>query len=156
MSEFSTVIMSHDGQILEQLLIELGIKKGILAEKLHKSPNTITSWIKQSTLSSDTLIQIGKALRFDLTHKFPKLKNIPEASELNYFNQDPSELLTLVEEMRVEYKTAEKATADYKQEIQFLREQIEQLRELIEAKNQIITMKDEVIRQLKSQHNIED
>jgi len=149
MSEFSTVIMSHDGRILEQLLIELGVKKGLLADKLNKSPNTVTNWMKRETLPYELLINIGKALRFDLTHKFPRLKQIPEASELQYFNEDPSDLLSVVNEIRGDYKKSEKQLADLEQQNSFLKDQINQLKDLIEAKNQIIAMKDETIRQLK-------
>lgn len=149
MPEISTVIMGHDGQTLEKLLLELGVKKGVLADRIKKNQNTITRLLKRETISSEYLIDIGKALRFDLTHKFPRLKKIPEASQLHYFNENPDELLHKVEEIESGYKSAKQETADLQQEVKFLKNEIDNLKEIIEAKNKIIEMQNESIQNLK-------
>ncbi len=146
MFQFSTLIMDHDGHILEELLKELSIKKSGLAEKLNKSNNTITNWVQSDKISNDNLIEIGKALRVDMTRRFPRLKVLPEAAGLNYFNSDPEQLvkdLAMVKEAKTEY---ENKRGDFLLEIQFLKDRVSAQQELIDAKNQIISGKDEVIK----------
>ncbi len=132
--------MSHDGQILEQLLSDLGVKKGALAERMHKNANTITRWLSRDHIPSEDLIAIGKVLRFDLTSYFPRLKKIPETSKLKYFNSDPDLLLNRVEEVEAVYYSNQKEKADLEQTVKFYQEQIDNLKEIIDAKNEIIEM----------------
>jgi len=130
--------MPHDGQTLDQLLEELGVKKKLLAEKLDVHQNTISNWTKRSTLSNDILISIGKAIRFDLSSKFTRLKKVPEASALNFFNSDPNQLLDKVETIDKKFDNMVQTIANKDQEIRFLKERINSLQEIIEMKNEII------------------
>lgn len=140
--------MSHDGQILEKLLSDLGIKKGALAQRMHKNPNTITRWLTREHIPSEDLIEIGTVLRYDLTSYFPRLKKIPETSKLHYFNSDPDQLLNRVEEVEAVYTRNEKQKADLEQTVKFNEEQINNLKEIIEAKNEIIRMQKVKIEEL--------
>ncbi|MEQ6120154.1 hypothetical protein [Reichenbachiella sp. MALMAid0571] len=142
--------MNHDGQAIEELLSELGIKKGVLAKKLSKNQNTITRMLKKEKLSNQILLEIGQALRFDLTPKFHRLKKDPESSKLNYFNEDPDQLLSRVNEIEEMYNKTTKEKADVDQAVQFLQEQINNLKEIIEAKNQIIQLQDQTITDLRN------
>lgn len=137
-------VMKHDGKILTELLHELGIKKGVLAEKIGKNANTITTWLRKDVIPSDDLIEIGRAIRFDLTHKFPRLKKVPEAVELMYMNTDTN----MVEERAEEYKTSRVEIGELRIEVKFLREQIEQLKEIIDSKNEIIDSKNEQLKNI--------
>ena len=140
--------MSHDGQILEKLLSDLGIKKGALAERMHKNPNTITRWLTRDHIPSEELIEIGKVLRYDLSSYFPKLREIPETSKLKYFNSDPDQLLNRVEEVEAVYHRNQKQKADLEQTVKFYQEQIDNLKEIIDAKNEIIAMQKKTIEDL--------
>lgn len=138
MFEIARVIGQHDGKKLELLMDTHGFKKKHLVEKLGKSHTTITKIFKSSKIPSFKLIEIGKALRFDLTQEFPELRQLPEAKDLNYFNENPSDLLNEVREIRQEYRNADQEKIELRQELRFMRDQIEQLREIIELKNEII------------------
>ena len=144
MCEISAMEKSHDGQILESLLEELGIKKSVLVEGLHKHPNTITKIFQKKEIPSDQLISIGRVIRCDLTTLFPKLKKIPEAVELM---ANPT---NVVEEGGIEYKSLNKEIGELRIEKKYLLEQIENLKEIIENKNLIIEMKDNTISALKN------
>jgi transcriptional regulator with XRE-family HTH domain len=130
--------MTHDGQLLEDLIKELGFKKGQLADKLHVNANTITNYLHRQTIKNDVLIEIGQAMRYDLSTKFPRLKKIPEATVLNYFNTDPEKLLTRVEEINDKYDHLVKAIADKDQKIDFLQDRIQSMQQIVDAKNEII------------------
>ncbi|XOV93891.1 MAG: hypothetical protein ACFHWX_04120 [Bacteroidota bacterium] len=143
------MLSNHDGEILKKLLSELGVKKAVLAEKINKNPNTITRILQRQVIKNELLIDIGKALRFDLTQKFPRLKKVPEATKLNYFNEDPDELLTKVSDIEEMYGKVEKKSADLELEIKFLKEKVHTLETLIEAKDQIIKMQDEKLKSFK-------
>lgn len=143
--------MTHDGEILNSLLKELGFKKKILAQKLGISYNSVTNMLRQDVIKNERLIDVGKALRFDLTHKFPRLKKIPEGSELSYFNEDPGQLLNVVQEVKSEYKKHQKIEADLHLEINFLKERIDSLQTLVDAKNEIIESQKQLIESLRNE-----
>jgi hypothetical protein len=138
------MIMSHDGETIQSLLKEVGVKKSLLALKLKKHPNTITNILSKNVLTSDQLIAIGKALRIDLTTYFAKLKKVPEALELKDFS---SEKLVLGSDGIT--RTSSIEIVELRLEVKYLRDNIEQMKELVESKNQIIDMKDHEIELLK-------
>lgn len=140
----------HEGEMLRDLLKELGIKYKALAFKIEKNQNTITRWCKEKKLKSDVLIEIGKAIHYDMTQAFPRLKNIPEARALNYFNEDPEELLSVVEDFKMEYGN-KKLISEYEREISHLNAQIETMQNLINDKSRIIDMQFDEIQNYKSQ-----
>ena len=123
-----------DGQILQQILEERGIKKGRLAIQLKKNRNTIGNMLKAETINDFKLIEIGRVIRFDMTSRFPRLLNNPEAVELREF---------------VVGEEVQKTILQKDKEIEFLKEQIETLREIIESKNQLIKSKDDIIKDLR-------
>ncbi len=150
MIEFSTVIKNHDGQLLNQLLADLGVEKGWLASKLGRHGNTVTNLTKRETISSEILINIGKILRYDMRARFEKLNKIPEASVLHYFNSDPDQLLTRVEEIEVKYGKDLQLKANLEVELEQLKTHVSVLNNLISAKNHIIEMQE---RRLQDQEN---
>ena len=79
-------------------------------------------------IKSEVLIEIGKILRYDIRSVFPRLKKLPEAGDLNYFNSDPTEFFHKVEELEGVYLTSKQAAAETAQEAKFLKEQIENRR----------------------------
>jgi DNA repair exonuclease SbcCD ATPase subunit len=152
MIEFSTH-MAHDGKILEALLKRLGVKKGTLGELMRprRSNNSISKYIASDEISNEILIRMGKALRYDLTKEFPRLKNLPQGSELAYFNSDPNQVLKDLEEIKGLKKQMQQEVADKDLEIKFLRERIESLEELIRVKNDLIDSKEDLIKRLKQE-----
>lgn len=128
----------HDGLILRNILEHLGVKNVHLSEKIKKHPNTITNWLASDRIDNTTLIEIGKVLRYDMTADYPRLRFIPEAMALTYFNQDPEKVLNEVREVKALYYTTKQLQADKELQIQLLHEKISDLKMMIDAKNQTI------------------
>ncbi len=71
--------MEHRGEILNEVLKELGIKKAALASKLNKTPTTISNWLNRSDLSDALMLEIGTVLHFDFSQKIPSLRKLLQA-----------------------------------------------------------------------------
>lgn len=127
-----------DGKILQQLLQEFGIKQATLAKKVGVSDNAVSSWMHADHISNERLISIGKAIRYDLTTKYERLKQIPEATELNYFNSNPVEVMDEVKKIRELHEQTMETLKIKEIENEFLREQVKNLKELIKMKDKLL------------------
>lgn len=142
--------MSHEGNTIKQKIKELGQTQKWLADQLHVSPNSVSYQLDKSYLKSELLIRIGKALRYDLSDVIPRLKKIPEASELNFFNEDPSGVMQEVADIKKIYEDQLQVTADQKAKIQHLEVRVNDLESSLRDKSDLIAAKDVIITSLQN------
>lgn len=135
---------THEGKQLETMLNNLGVKKQTLAHMMKKHINTITLWVNKDKLKSDLLIDIGKALRYDITVDFPRLKKIPEAIEVfganDYLNEPIGSYMNRSSEL-----------SELRLETKFLRQQVEQIKNIVDSKEEIINLYKQRIHLLENQ-----
>lgn len=141
---------SRDGEILEELLNELGFKKAELARRLDKHINSIR-YMMENNIPNDVLIEIGRILRYDMSAKFPRLRDYQPAKELSYFNEDPAPFLKRLDTIEKQIVEKEQTIADTRSEIKYLQGKIVDLQQLIDAKNESLQDKNLIIDQLQKE-----
>lgn len=140
----------HDGQVLRELVLSItSIEK--LAKKIGKHRNTLGGWFNKSRVDNDDLIEIGKALRYDMTTKFPRLKKAAGSEDLHFFNEDPSKFLGDLKRIEELMESKDQTLADAQLEIKMLQEKIGDLQDIIRDKNDLLSSKDQIIDMLQSQ-----
>lgn len=72
--------MKHHGEHVRKVIRDSGLTITALCKKIHKSRRWVYDVFEQKQLSVDILMQIGKALNYDLISDFP---------EFAKFNQSP-------------------------------------------------------------------
>lgn len=129
----------HHGNVLKDIIQESGVHIKTIALRIGKNRNTITNWCRQEKIANENLIQIGKALRLDMREYYAHLRTDPDAEELAYFNEDPSQYFKKINEIKEEIKEQisdkSQAVADSTLEIKLLREKVEDLKEIIRLKD---------------------
>ncbi len=139
----------HEGNILKAYIKDNSIVKVQLAKKLGVHVNTLYQWLDKSKIRSENLIDIGRELRIDISSLIPRMKTIPEAEHLQYYNEDRALALNQVKEAREEYKSVREILIDRDKEITLLKNLIQSKDELIAAQKEIIAQKELEISKLK-------
>lgn len=99
----------HKGQIVEQKIKDSGIKVNKVAKSMGVSRGTLYNHFKRANLDNETLIKIGKAIKYDFAIDFPELIPLKDAEDQQSIDQYGSRTTDeLVEIQRKYYKTLEK------------------------------------------------
>ena len=109
--------MEHEGKRIKALLKKHGFTQKALAKYLAVETNTLHYHLGKQQVKNEFLIKVGKFMRYDITSIFPRLKHVPEGSELNYFNEDPTQVLSQVGDIKKILKESQQVTADRGQEL---------------------------------------
>lgn len=65
--------MKHRGELLNQVLMKLGIRKGYLAKKLGVHRNTVTNLIQAHDIPDQKLLEIGRLINYNFADDLPEL-----------------------------------------------------------------------------------
>ena len=141
----------HEGNALTEYIRQNGVVKVNLAERIGIHVNTLNQRLAKSKLRSDHLLEIGRALRVDITSIVPRMKSFPEANELHYFNSSPESVMNEVREAREEYKTVKQMIADRDNEIKLLKSLLSTKEELIQTQKELLAQKDKELSQYQKQ-----
>ncbi len=147
-TEFYKKTMVHEGKAIKAKIKELGQTQVWLAERMNVTDNTVSYHLQKPYLKSEFIIKIGKALRYDLSDVIPRLKALPEVKELNFFNENPSEVMHEVSEMKRIHEEQLQVTADQKAQIHHLEVRIKDLESSLQDKSDLIQAKDVIIESL--------
>jgi transcriptional regulator with XRE-family HTH domain len=139
------IAQMHEGEIVRDLLVELGMSKEKLAAKIGKHRNSVGQWLQEDQISVDKLIMIGKALRYDLTSKIPRLKIYPNSSELHFFNEDPAPYFKEVKKVQEMIADEKQLLANADLEIRMLNQRITDLEKIINNQEQLLTAKETLL-----------
>lgn len=143
----------HEGEKLRELVLSITTVEK-LAEKIGKHRNTVSNWFKEVSLDADKLLIVGKGLRYDLTHLFPKkLKNHPGSQELHYFNEDPAPYFKNLKDVQDMVSKQNQLEADYSLQVNMLQDKINDLKQIISDKNDLLDSKNQIIDMLQKEIN---
>lgn len=135
---------NHDGNILEEIINQIGIRKNALADKLSINRGTLNRWIMKEYIPNDTLIQVGKALRIDMSAYYERLRTDPNVQQVSVFNEDPAEYVSRLAKIEQQFDRmtvrSNEQMADY----------IERLKEIINYKEHEISQLQEQLTDCKS------
>lgn len=77
--------MKHRGELLNQVLLKLGIQKGYVAKKMGVHRNTITNLIQSHDIPDYKLAEIGKIINYNFSDDLPEfLSNVVEEQQAQY------------------------------------------------------------------------
>ncbi len=66
--------MEHRGEILRDVLAELGISQRQLARNLKVHHNTVANYLERPDLSDELVTKISRELRYELADRIPSLQ----------------------------------------------------------------------------------
>lgn len=66
--------MEHRGEILRDVLAELGVSQRQLSRDLKVHHNTVANYLERSDLSEEIISKISKQIRYDVASRIPSLK----------------------------------------------------------------------------------
>ncbi|WP_115867180.1 hypothetical protein [Marinoscillum furvescens] len=131
----------NEGQLLEDLIKESGMKFDTVAEKIGKSYHTLLRKRKLDRIDDDIWIKIGTILNIDISQHIPRLKKFVKNS---YASNSNEALESRLNELELQVRTDS-------DDILFLKNRIADYDLMIEAKNEVIRQQSETIKRLEKE-----
>ena len=127
-----------EGQLLEDLIKESGMKFDTVAEKIGKSYHTLLRKRKLERIDDGIWIKIGSILNIDISQHIPRLKKFVNTSYVSNSNE-------ALESRMNELEMQVRSDSD---DIKFLKDRIADYDLMIEAKNEVIRQQSETIKHM--------
>lgn len=76
--------MVHRGEITKKRVKESGVHAVVIHKALNVSRSSLYRFYELANLDLDTILKIGKVIRYDFSKDFPELRNISAEENLSY------------------------------------------------------------------------
>jgi transcriptional regulator with XRE-family HTH domain len=136
--------MKNEGEILRELIKESGVSVKALAQKVRIHEATLHRWFQKEKIDSDYLMDIGKALKVDITKYFTRLSDMVKKSDVKKFAVEEMEISNRLEEFEEQYISQQK-------DLRFVKDRIAEFDEVLNQKDEIIKLQSEEILFLREQ-----
>lgn len=87
--EFRELYMIHRGKIIQKVLKDQDVKVSSIAKKLHKDRTVLYDWFANPDLSLDTIVKIGKVIKYDFGQDIPELRSSTLSEPGQIYNSLP-------------------------------------------------------------------
>ncbi len=87
----------HRGQIVEKTIKDLGLKIKEVARQMRISRGTLYNYFKQADLSDDTLLKLGKTMRYDFSVQIADLSPPKDAEDHQLYSRKNAEEVIAVQ-----------------------------------------------------------